>query len=578
MDKVLKDVYDDDYENTLPAELMQDYHIIECFSHRADCDTLLVMHKTTGRRLVAKCYMNTSALYERGESILHDGIACPAIPRFIGEFKNEMCRCVLREYIEGTTLDEFIKSNSVTERDITDMAIKLADIMRIMHESEPAVIHRDIKPKNIIVRKDGTLALIDFGISRLYKAGEDADTVLSGTADFAAPEQYGFMQTDIRSDMYSYGIVLAWMLTGRAKPIRKPASDLERVAARCSAFSPDRRYKDDAALIGALRRTTPEYKKRVRIRRTVAAAACLLVAAVLSAGILLHRASIRDRIVTFREPLIEEAVRLQLDRKWGDITYEDLKEITDIYIFNDCVFTTYLEWNEYMVTWYEQGDVRGTLTDISDLKNMPNLKGVYIGGEHISDITPLRELELLESIDLRGNDVEDISPLAYKKYLTAIGFNDNRLKSIDTVSTCPMLSVLDLNMAGSFDGSPIRDIAQFSFLDICCDSDAYLYLGDKSFDILCLGAPGQTDLACIRDVRRIESLYLYSSEITDISALAGRDDISSLRMSQGLIEDLSPLFSMSALRTVELAYAMKDDMEELAAIYGEPDFEVIYVK
>ena len=136
--------------------------------------------------------------------------------------------------------------------------------MRTLHEAEPVVIHRDIKPQNIIIRSDGSLALIDFGISRIYKKGAKEDTVFSGTEEFAAPEQFGFKQTDIRSDIYSYGVVLSYLLTGKAKPIKEPVTPLEKVAARCCAFVPEKRYQNDKSLCRALQKTTRQYR-RIRI-------------------------------------------------------------------------------------------------------------------------------------------------------------------------------------------------------------------------------------------------------------------------------------------------------------------------
>lgn len=71
-----------------------------------------------------------------------------------------------------------------------------------------SVIHRDIKPDNIMVTKEDDICLIDFGISRIYRADASRDTSLFGTVGYAAPEQYGFSQTDPRSDLYSAGIVI----------------------------------------------------------------------------------------------------------------------------------------------------------------------------------------------------------------------------------------------------------------------------------------------------------------------------------------------------------------------------------
>ena len=77
------------------------------------------------------------------------------------------------------------------------------------------MIYRDIKPENILLLPDGGIGLIDFGIARQFKDGKDTDTRHMGTRATAAPEQYGYAQTDQRTDLYSLGMTLIWLLTGR---------------------------------------------------------------------------------------------------------------------------------------------------------------------------------------------------------------------------------------------------------------------------------------------------------------------------------------------------------------------------
>ena len=208
--------------------------------------------------MVAKCYTGDSTLPGQTEDAQLENIRCAALPYFVGAYKNENYRCSLREYIEGVSLDQYVKGHIMTEDIARELAIALAKAMKALHTSDPVIIHRDIKPKNIIVRDDGSVALIDFGISRVYKKEAASDTVISGTEGFAPPEQYGFMQTDIRSDIYSFGVVLSWLLTGKVQPIMIPLTKLEKIAAKCCAFAPDRRYKNDDELLDALHRTTRE--------------------------------------------------------------------------------------------------------------------------------------------------------------------------------------------------------------------------------------------------------------------------------------------------------------------------------
>lgn len=185
--------FDAGYEKELPEELLEEYYIIEYLGSAGDCDTLLVKHKASGKKLVAKCYFGGGTNFECSGAKLLSKIDSDAVPRYEKECQNETCRCILREYIEGMTLAEYARANHLTEESITEIAAELVNIMKLLHESEPAIIHRDIKPENIIIREDKSLVLIDFGISRVYKKEGTSDTIFCGTRNFAPPEPILFM-------------------------------------------------------------------------------------------------------------------------------------------------------------------------------------------------------------------------------------------------------------------------------------------------------------------------------------------------------------------------------------------------
>lgn len=569
--------YDGGYRESLPGEFTEKYETLECLSHTGECDTLLVRRRDTGRKAVAKCYAQSSPRYEMEEPQQLKTMKNGVIPQYIGEYKNEQYRCVLREYIEGISLEKYVRTHPLSQDVLTELAIGLASAMKTLHDAEPAIIHRDIKPENIIIKEDGTVALIDLGISRVFKKEEDVDTFFCGTENFAPPEQYGFMQTDVRSDIYSFGIVLSWLFTGKAKPITEPRTKLERVAARCCAFAPDKRYRDDQALLRDLHRATDRYRRRVRRGICAAVSLFLLLAAGLSITGVMYQRSQRDRGVVFREPLIEEAVRAVLDRPEGVITAMDLEAVTGIYIQAEQVYTTLDTFYSEGGKWYEGTQrIRGPVTELSDLENMPNLREVCIGGNHIRDISPLKGLEHLRVVQLRDNDIRDISPLEGKKTLETVGFLSNPLTGIEAVSTWPMLRELDLGESGSYDASYIKDLKSLSYLDISNDSDAWKYLDGLYVDCLRVKALGQTDLEFLRDVAHIENLVLWGAQIWDISALEGREDIVCLDLDQCVSGDLSPLFTMPNLETVIINVKSQRQLEELSAVYGEPSFEIQY--
>ena len=113
--EAFKDFYGEGYEEILPRELVEAYDIVECLSCVDGCDTLLLIQKTTGKKMVAKCYTGDSMLFHQTEDAQLEDSRCAVLPYFVGQYQNETYRCVLREYIEGVSLDQYVKGHIMTE-------------------------------------------------------------------------------------------------------------------------------------------------------------------------------------------------------------------------------------------------------------------------------------------------------------------------------------------------------------------------------------------------------------------------------------------------------------------------------
>ena len=147
---------------------------------------------------------------------------------------------VAEEYIEGELLSDRIRDGLLTEAQYLDIAKQLCGVLSELHSHVPPIIHRDIKPSNIIVNSKGIVKLIDFDSSRVYKEDSDGDTRLLGTEKYAAPEQYGFSQTDSRSDIYSLGVVFGSFSEAFSEARRKRWNKLVE---RCTLFAPESRFQ-----------------------------------------------------------------------------------------------------------------------------------------------------------------------------------------------------------------------------------------------------------------------------------------------------------------------------------------------
>jgi hypothetical protein len=225
---------------------------------------------------------------------LLQGLSHVGLPVFDEVTVLDGARFTLRRYIEGEPLNEIFKSEKNDEK-ILDIFLQLCAILEFLHSR--GIIHRDIKPSNIIYNKKTNVAtLIDFGISRRFNEAAENDTVYFVTQKFAPPEQYGFSQTDARSDIFSLGMVLRFWLTGttdRKAKISNPR--LAKIVAKCTAFEPDRRFQTAEKLKNSLLR----YKNHAK--RRFLTVACFLAACLIALFVVFAKPSPDTEITPFFE-------------------------------------------------------------------------------------------------------------------------------------------------------------------------------------------------------------------------------------------------------------------------------------
>jgi len=146
----------------------------------------------------------------------------PAIPAVFDRFSANQRHYLVLEYIEGENLEGALAQRTAPypEAQVRSWALELCALLRYLHDQQPPVIFRDLKPGNILVDPQGRLRLIDFGIARFFRQTQSSDTTPLGTSGYASPEHYTG-QTDARSDIYSLGATLHHLLTLR-DPTRQP--------------------------------------------------------------------------------------------------------------------------------------------------------------------------------------------------------------------------------------------------------------------------------------------------------------------------------------------------------------------
>lgn len=222
-------------------------------------NVLLVQHVESQRIYVKKVQRVYNKDVYQTLMKLHDR----HIPQIYECVEDDGQLTIIEEYVQGESLSEHIQKNGVyTETEVVSMIQTLCRVLDLLHHFHPPIIHRDLKPENIIMTNDGILKLVDFNTAKQFRADQESDTVLIGTREFAAPEQYGFAQSDARTDIYALGVMINYLLTGRypKEKLYHSENDQKRyrggaladIIGKCTAFSPDMRYQDISELQKAL--------------------------------------------------------------------------------------------------------------------------------------------------------------------------------------------------------------------------------------------------------------------------------------------------------------------------------------
>lgn len=206
-----------------------------------------------------------------------------ALPRIVDIIDNGVTIYVVMDYIEGESLDKILNEyGAQPEELVIGWAMQLCDALAYLHAQKPPIIYRDMKPANIMLKPEGNIKIIDFGIAREYKEQSLADTTVLGTKGYAPPEQYSG-QTDGRSDIFALGMTMHHLLTGidprsgeAYAPVRmwnpELSEGIELIIDKCVEPAPENRYQNCSDLLYDLEHPdliTRGYKKRQK--RKVAA-------------------------------------------------------------------------------------------------------------------------------------------------------------------------------------------------------------------------------------------------------------------------------------------------------------------
>lgn len=270
----------------------------------------------------------------------------PYLPSIVDVIEDDVTFIIVMDYVEGRSLDKILEEHGVQQESVVvEWAKQLCDVLGYLHSRTPAIIYRDMKPANVMLKPDGTVTLIDFGTAKNYEINYGETTGI-GTIGYAAPEQYigsGLGRTDARTDIYCLGMTLYHLLTGQ-DPCRNLISDtsiravnpalsrgLDSIIRKCTAHQPEDRYQSCEELMYDLENyeiLEPLYKKKQKRKFSIFIGTLAASVLCVAAGLTFHFAASAKASETYNNLLYEASRSVDYDTKIS--LYEQCMELSDM--------------------------------------------------------------------------------------------------------------------------------------------------------------------------------------------------------------------------------------------------------
>ena len=565
-----------------PEDLLNEYRPLSCLKANETAAVFLAEAVAGGRRVAISVTEDADRAEQQGNEaqllrLIADSGAPEArtFPRLIDCRAAGSRRVLIREWIPGESVEAIVEAQpsrpGMPRADAVRCALGVLRLLAFLHRLDPPVIHRDVKPQNVVIDPEGGCHLIDLGISRRHSGSGETDTRVMGTRMTAPPEQFGYAETDERSDIYSTGVLLRYCLSGEYDESADAGldPDLRRVVEKATRFDPRRRYQSAEAMHAALLRAEALRKGRMRRLLPGLAALALLLAAGLFAARLLGapgRFDVRG-VYHFREPLLERAVRGALGIEERGLTADDLARVTALSVFgrwteaDESAFQFLgaytLPWREDAVDagWRENGGIRS----LEDVRALPNLVSLSLYRQEISDISPLAGTSL-ERLGLGFNPLTDLTPLAGQAQLRSLNLCAAPVASTEVLQTLTGLEALDLS------GTALRDarglealpLRRLNLVNVALDD--YAPLAEfGGLRVLALNKLPENALKSLRDCGLTE-LALTGEESLPLEALAALPTLERLEYRAATPMDAPARIDLPALRSLDVRNVRFDSL------------------
>ena len=605
------------WNDYLPEDMQEHWTVYECLKESEDSSTFLVKETATGILCVLKWGRNRQTEFLRNEMEIMKKMAdrkLSGIPKAYRIFEENGEVYLVREYIEGMSLAQMVlQKGGISEAEICRISRKICQTAEQFQNPDEPMIHRDIKPENIVVTPGGEVVFIDFGTMRSYKKDGSRDTFVVGTRGTAAPEQYGYTQTDQRTDVYAIGQTMLYMVSESYEMNQLSecavSRRMKKIIEKACSFEPDKRYGDAAQLRRAVEKCQANNRKKVYKKAGAVfglIAAGYILAIFSPDGTVIENKRIEtaeqsaaeEQIqaeITIREELIEEAVRKELGlSKTDKITASMLENVRKLRIVGKEILddedTFWGEGHHVDGKDSSFGSVRGNITDLSDLAQMVNLEELALCNQKIEDISGLKELPL-KKLYLSKNMITDFSVLLNLIDLDTLCIMENPAENLSVIGECTGILRLNIQGMNLTDIDFLKNLS-LDYLDMSnveVENNIFEPLAEmKKLDTLCMCDVNEAAAETLSQMSTLKALFMWGDSTilenlkplkgmtqletlaftTQISSLEGIEQFPSLNflsVSFSLVKDLSPVTGAKNLQVIDISNA---DIENFGPLFG----------
>lgn len=221
--------------NYIEKSLNNNFEQIAVLKNTENSSIVVYRHKNTGKKIIKRVSENRNDDVYRALK----NVKIPNLANILEVSSENEYVITLEEYIDGKSLEDIISEGRLDLKTACRYTYQLCNALNALHERK--IIHRDIKPSNIVIGNDNKAYLIDLSIARI-QTQSDHDTQTLGTVEYAAPEQFGIIQSSRATDIYALGIVLNKMLTGVHPSIQMPTGLIGRIIKKTTSIQISQRY------------------------------------------------------------------------------------------------------------------------------------------------------------------------------------------------------------------------------------------------------------------------------------------------------------------------------------------------